>query len=79
MSNDRLWLYCRGCNGRLLLWKHWPSGAGGTPNNLEDGLGEFIAEHLEDQGLRFASSLGSPAPFVVHTEASETEAGLDPQ
>lgn len=70
MANDRVWLGCPKCGGKLLLWKHTP-GAGHAPEGLTvDGLSAFFNEHLECVEKAHRNWLGARCGLGLWTEES---------
>jgi len=44
VANDRLWLECKKCHERIMLYKYYPSG-GYVPIDSIHSIGEFIRYH----------------------------------
>lgn len=70
MANDRVWLGCPKCGGKLLLWKHTP-GAGHVSDGLTvDSVGAFFGNHLTCADKAHANGLGRDCGLRLWTEES---------
>lgn len=62
MANDRLWLECKKCKERIMLYKYYPSG-GYIPLQSVEPVASFICRHaLECSGGGFG--LGRPEEWL---------------